>query len=200
MFNPTIPCLSTMTVFSGSCVARSPEGMHDLFQAVLSCHKLFCPPFYFPSFYSCPALLPHQHTFIAILLELYLLLSPYPWITASLTFLSFPLLVPFDSFSYFSPPFVEHTKRSPRHSINPHLLWLAAVLKTDEKWALLTTSSLLAFIYLCSLLLFTSFPSLSPPPSLFWHIIVPGPLLICCCFLSSPFCSSSNPPSALSEN
>lgn len=191
-----------MTVFSGSCVARSPEGMHDLFQAVLSCHKLFCPPFYFPSFYSCPALLPLplslQHPFIAILLELYLLLSPCPWITASLTFLSFPLLVPFDGVSYFSPPFVEQAKLSPRHSINPSLLWLAAVLKTDENWALLTTSSLPAFIYRCSLMLFTSSPL--SPPSLFRHIIVPGPLLICCHFLSSPFRSSSNPPSAHSEN
>lgn len=61
-----------------SSVARSPEGMHDLFQAVLSCHKLFCPHFYFPSFYSCPALLPpsFQHFFTAVLLEGYLLLSP----------------------------------------------------------------------------------------------------------------------------
>lgn len=90
-----------MTVFSGSSVARSPEGMHDLFQAVLSCHKLFCPHFYFPSFYSCPALLPVslQHFFIAVLLERYLL-SPCPRITAS--FLSFPLPALFDGVSYIS--------------------------------------------------------------------------------------------------
>lgn len=89
------PCLSTMTVFSGSSVARSPEGMHDLFQAVLNCHKLFCPHFYFPSFYSCPALLPLslQHFFIAVFLERYLLLSPCPWITAYLSSLSLFLFV-----------------------------------------------------------------------------------------------------------
>lgn len=136
--------------------------MHDLFQAVLSCHKLFCPLFYFPSFYSCPALIPLllllQHPFIAVLLELYLLLSPCPWITVPLTFLSFTFLVPFDGVFYFSPPFVEQAKPSPRHPINPNLLWLAAMLKTDENRALLTTSSLPAFIYLCFFMLFTSFP------------------------------------------
>lgn len=192
-----------MTVFSGSCVARSPEGMHDLFQAVLSCHKLFCPLFYFPSFYSCPALIPLplllQHPFTAVSLELYLLLSPCPWITVPLTFLSFTFLVPFDGVFYFSPPFVEQAKPSPRHPINPNLPWLAAVLKTDENRALLATSSLPAFIYLCFFMLFTSSP---PPPPLppFRHIILPSLYLICCHFLSSLFCSSSNPPSALSEN
>lgn len=162
-----------MTVFSGSCVARSPEGMHDLFQAVRSCDKLFCPPFYFPSFYSCPALLPLQHPFIAILLELYLLLSHCPWITASLTFLFSSSCSLWWFLFYFSPPFVEQAKLSPRHSINPSLLRLAAVLKTDENWALLTTFSTTCFHLSLLPHAFYLFPPLFPP-SLFRHIIVPG--------------------------
>lgn len=82
-------------------------------------------------------------------------------------------------FLYFCPPFAEQDKLLPRHFINPHLLWLAAVLKTGENWALLTMSFLSAFIYLCSLTLFASsslsFPFLSSGTSfyltLFWCLV-----------------------------
>lgn len=169
-----------MTVFSGSCVARTSEGMHDLFQAVLGCHKLFCPSFSFPSFYSGLALLPLplslQHPIIAILLELYLLLSPCLWITAPLTFLFlFSLMVSVISLLYL-------LSRPSFHPDTP--LTQASSDLQCWKQMKIGLSSLSAFIYLCFLMLFAS--SL-PSHTLFGHIIVPGPLSICRhCFAHLP--------------
>ena len=150
-----------MTVFSGSRVARSPEGMHDLFQAVRSCHKLFCPPlFSIILFMPCPSpsptslyCSPPRTLSSPVSLSLNYSLSYLPLFSSSCSLWWF--------FFYFFPPFVEQGKLSPRHSINPSLIWLATVLKRDENWALLTTSSLPAFIYLC-FLIFYLFPSLPP--------------------------------------
>lgn len=74
-----------MTVYFAPCVTGYPEGIHDLSQAVLSCHKVFHPFLHFPSLYSCPSLpspspLAFWVPFIATLLELYLPLSFSVWV------------------------------------------------------------------------------------------------------------------------
>lgn len=63
------PCLSTVAVHFALCVTCCPEGIHNLSQDVLSCHKVFYPFLYFSSLYSCTSfLLPHLYHFKSLLL------------------------------------------------------------------------------------------------------------------------------------